>query len=493
MTYSGIKQLLVLTAILLFYSVGYAGSDQGIDPNQDSVPAQSDGFGWLSKHLNVYATIKGERIDPGSLAQSGVSLTQHFEKTGHPWYYKMSIVLTNLSGEQIPVSSADSLFFSIVPGFDQMISGVSGSGSSTVMPAEPITQSDGQVRTYLDEPSKAGFVSYSKEKITWTGFHDRYFALIVLPKELGKQEVNLPFTRTYLKLKEIYPEGSMPEYNLMVLSSKFPGTFLASGQNTLWEFFVFAGPKSQDALTSGPADLKALLFTGLWGWMRWICFGLLDLLKGIHFLIPNWGWAIIFLALIVRILLYPLAKKAMNSQQQFINAQKLMLPELSEIKKNFKGGEQSERILQLYKKHNVSPFAGLKPLFVVLIQLPILIALYHVLGSAYELRDAGFLWIDTLAEPDRLFSFGFNIPYLGSYFNILPVLMAVFTLLSFKLAPAPTAEKKEQGVQNLFLIAMTLMFFFLFYSFPAGMVLYWTFANVFHIVQYRIMVRKQEA
>ena len=238
--------------------------------------------------------------------------------------------------------------------------------------------------------------------------------------------------------------------------------------------------------------LNFLLFSGFWGWMNWVCQGLLWLLTVIHFVIPDWGLSIIFLALIVRIVLYPLSKKAMTSQLKFVAAQKEMLPELKEIKTNYKGGEQSERILQLYKAHNVSPFAGLKPLGIVLIQLPILIALFQVLGTAEALRDARFLWIGSLAQPDKLFSFGFNIPLLGSYFNLLPFLMSGFTLLSFKLAPAPTAEKKEQRLQNLFLVAMTLMFFFLFYSFPSGMVLYWTFANIFHIVQYQIMVRKRE-
>ena len=232
-----------------------------------------------------------------------------------------------------------------------------------------------------------------------------------------------------------------------------------------------------------------LLFSGLWGWMDWISLGLLKMLTFIHLIIPNWGLSIILLALVVRVILYPLSKKAMTSQLEFVAVQKGMLSELKEIKSTFKGGEQSERILLLYKKHKVSPFAGLKPLGIVLIQLPILIALFQVLGTTPALRYASFLWIDSLARPDNLFSFGFAIPLLGSYFNMLPVLMSVFTLLSFKLAPAPTAEKKEQGMQNLFLIGMTLMFFFLFYSFPAGMVLYWTFANVFHIVQYQIMMR----
>jgi YidC/Oxa1 family membrane protein insertase len=176
----------------------------------------------------------------------------------------------------------------------------------------------------------------------------------------------------------------------------------------------------------------------------------------------------------------------MKSQQNFVAAQKRLLPELKDIKKKYKGGEQSERILELYKKYKVSPFSGLKPLLIVLIQLPILLALYHVLGSVYELRDASFIWIDSLAKPDHLFSLGFNIPILGSYFNLLPLIMTAFTLLSFRLSPGPASEKKDAVMQKVFMVIMAFSFFILFYSFPSGMVLYWTFANVFQLVQQRM-------
>ncbi len=345
----------------------------------------------------------------------------------------------------------------------------------------------GTVASGWDGPNKAGNLPWPSQQLTWAGLQDRYFALLIFPGETEKANGVLPFTTVELKFAQPGVKTSIKENNFPVLWFRLPITSIAPGEQICWEFLIFSGPKSKEALASGIVNLSSLLFPGLWGWMRWICFGLLGILGAIHAIIPDWGWTIIILALIVRICLSPLANIALKSQQRFVDAQKLLLPELKEIKKNFKGGEQSEKILQLYKKHNVSPFAGLKPLFVVLIQLPILIALFHVLGSAYELHDARFLWINTLSEPDKLFCFGFNIPLLGRYFNLLPVIMAIVTLLSFKLAPAPTAEKKEQGLQNIFLIAMTLMFFFLFYSFPAGMVLYWTFANFFHIIQHRLM------
>ena len=108
-----------------------------------------------------------------------------------------------------------------------------------------------------------------------------------------------------------------------------------------------------------------------------------------------------------------------------------------------------------------------------------------MLGSAYELRDAEFLWMETLAEPDKLFAFGISLPLVGDYFNALPVLMAMSTLAALKLSPPPAAGPPARRRQNAILVAMTLGFFALFYPFPAGMVLCWTAANVLHIVQHR--------
>jgi len=86
--------------------------------------------------------------------------------------------------------------------------------------------------------------------------------------------------------------------------------------------------------------------------------------------------------------------------------------------------------------------------------------LYHLLGQHFELREQSFLWVNSLAEPDQLFSFGVDLPFFGSYFNFLPALMALTTLASIKLSPAPAADASVK--QNLMLILMTLGFFLLF-------------------------------
>ena len=472
-----IKRLCCLALFFLWHFSGFtAGSQfiQGANPPQ----AVSGNIARVSSLVQVHAVVTGKTIQPGSNSENGLVLNRVFEKTSHPWCYKLTVTLQNNSAAAFIASAGDFVVLSLSPWEDQELPGGLKSSSDGHTDAGPVASVHGKVVSGITGTVEEINLFKSSAQKEWAGLQDRYFALLVLPGETGNPDGYLPFTQTTLK------PG---------LSFKVPVSELRPGAESRWELLIFAGPKSKEALTSGPANLSSLLFSGMWSWMRWLCFGLLGLLSLIHHVVPNWGWAIIVLALIVRICLYPLAKKALLSQQKFVDAQKLMAPELTEIKKNYKGGDQSERILQLYKKYNVSPMAGLKPLMIVLIQLPILIALFQVLGAAYELRDAPFLWIGNLAEPDRLFAFGVNIPLLGQYFNILPFLMAIVTLLSFKLAPAPTAEKSGQLMQNLFLIGMTLMFFFLFYSFPSGMVLYWTFANVFHIAQQRIMVPKVKA
>ena len=116
-----------------------------------------------------------------------------------------------------------------------------------------------------------------------------------------------------------------------------------------------------------------------------------------------------------------------------------------------------------------------------MLQIPVFIALYHLLGQLFELRKEPFLWMNTLAEPDQLFSFGIELPFFGSYFNLLPVLMTLTTIANIKLSSAPAAYAKSSLRQNVMLIFMAMAFFLLFYLFPSGMVLYWVVTNVLQL------------
>jgi YidC/Oxa1 family membrane protein insertase len=208
---------------------------------------------------------------------------------------------------------------------------------------------------------------------------------------------------------------------------------------------------------------------------------LLELLNWLETLTDNWGIAIVLVAVLVRIVTYPLAQRALKSQARFNKIQRQLKPALKEIKRNYKGGEQSERILALYQEHDTSPAAGMKPLLLVLLQLPIFIALFQILSHTAALHGAHFLWINDLAAPDRALRFDAHLPFFGNYLNVLPLTMAATVVLA-----AVIGQKSDEPGYSLRLagsVAMAVVFFVVFYSFPSGLVLYWVTANLLHVVQ----------
>lgn len=272
---------------------------------------------------------------------------------------------------------------------------------------------------------------------------------------------------------------SMPGSNTRCAISKL---FLVPG-------LALGAPAAQAA--SAVAD-QAEMFSGMWGWMQTLCFWLLDLLQWLATVTGNWGVAIILVAALVRLVTYPFARRALREQNRFNEAQQQLKPALREIKQNYKGGEQSERIIALYKKHNISPAAGIKPLLIVLLQLPIFIALFQILEQAPALRGADFLWIGDLSQPDSLVSLGVQLPWFGGYLNILPLVMAATIMLAAVTAPGEArgdpAYKKRLWISG----AMAVVFFIIFYTFPAGLVLYWIMANLLHVAQQLLVAARQK-
>jgi YidC/Oxa1 family membrane protein insertase len=390
-----------------------------------------------------------------------------------------SVEITNLTDSAVTLPNGIRLV--VGPGLGE--SPVKGFGIAETLYSfvEPVAATTDNVeRFHLIEPGDSAPYppEDNNEKLEWFGLHSRYFALLIAPR--GNQLS--PALHFHIS-EDASDTDSIPPRFMPELAIDLGIQELGPGESVLQEFLVFSGPKSASALQTGGGSFGDLLFSGLWQWMRGLSIALLWVLDALHWLIPSWGITIILLAILVRILLYPVATKALVSQKAFAEVQKKIQPEMHDIKQGYSGGEQSEMILELYERHGVSPLAGLKPLLIVLIQIPIFVALFHALGQAYELKDASFLWIDTLAEPDRLFSFGMDLPFFGSYFNVLPVIMAVTTLLTIKFSPAPTAEQSSGRGRNIFYILMAFGFFALFYPFPSGMVLYWTMANMLHLLQ----------
>ncbi len=424
----------------------------------------------VSNHLRLGGPALDALLASGDLALDWQLIPD--DVSDHHFLYRL--VLSNTSGQSL--DPGDELMLQIGPGLGEYPVEGLGIAERLYSFVEPFAWQDGDLHRFPAGDNNAEWQPLDVDA-AWAGLHSRYNALTMEP--LSGAVIGMRYRSSSAELPGL-PGRYLPALGVLLDASE-----LAPDEQREWQFSIFAGPKTRDnlAATARASNYQALLFPSLWQWMRQLSFGLLWLLGAIHALVPSWGLAIILLAVLVRMLMYPVARRALQSQAAFAEVQKKIQPELQRIKREYKGGEQSEMILDLYKTHRVSPLAGLKPLLIVMIQIPVFVALFHVLGSAWELRDANFLWMDTLAEPDRLFAFGFDVPLLGAWFNLMPVLMALTTLATIKLSPAPAADAAASRRQTFFQVLMALGFLLLFYPFPAGMVLYWTMANVLHLLQ----------
>jgi YidC/Oxa1 family membrane protein insertase len=429
----------------------------------------------------------GIDADAVVLELSGTALPFVLRKTwrqiDQPWRAGFEL---SMQSKGLKKLDGDSLWLEIGPGVGEVPTQGLGMGQAIYSFTELVYRADDVVRTLrLGNDEMSGFVAPAGLNVEWLGLQSRYFALVMIPRTSAERTLawraQVPETPVW------YAQHPSFETALQI---EIPIASDASTEPQVWRWDVYGGGKSYQALSAQDPSLSSVLFAGLWEWMRMLALGIMAVLGWIHHVVGSWGVSIILLAILVRLVMYPVAKNAMAAQKNFAAIQERIQPQLQEIRRNYKGGEQSERILELYEEHQVSPLAGLKPLLIVLIQIPIFVALYHLLGQAFDLRNEPFLWMQTLAQPDQLFSFGVDIPFFGAYFNLLPVLMALSTLLSIKFSPAPAANAKEAFKQHFFLWLMALGFFLLFYSFPSGMVLYWTMANILQFIHQRLVKLK---
>lgn len=247
------------------------------------------------------------------------------------------------------------------------------------------------------------------------------------------------------------------------------------------ELQLYGGPVTPAELTATAPELGGMLYASLWDWLRALASGLrliLDFWQGI---VGNWGLAIMLLSLSVKVLMWPLTWIAERWQADVNRQQSLLAPELAAIKRDFKGEEAHNLTLEVYRRHGISQFYTLKSLAGFLVQIPVFIAAFDMLGENFALVGASFLWVQDLSLPDRVAALPGVVPFFGGHLNVLPVLMTVFTILAARLQEDPSLAPALRAGQRLRLYLMGALFFVLLYTFPAGMVLYWTTNNLLHL------------
>ena len=307
-------------------------------------------------------------------------------------------------------------------------------------------------------PRGAGGVVIARGE--WVGVRNRFWALLLRPANDLTVEV-----RT-----------TMPDRPRLDVQP-------APATATLLHFVLYAGPVEQHRLIAVDPVLAGLLLPGLWDWLRLLGFGMGHLLEGWHDLVGNYGVAILLLSLSVKLLMWPLTSVAERWQREVNRIQSELEPELTLVRRDFRGEEAHRRTLAVYHRHGVSPLFPVRGVFGVLIQIPVFIAAFDMLGGEFGLNGASFLWITDLALPDRWAALPVTVPFAGGYLNLLPFLMTGFTVLSARVHAEPSLSAALRAGQRRRLYAMAGAFFFLLYAFPAGMVLYWTSNNLWHLLK----------
>lgn len=224
------------------------------------------------------------------------------------------------------------------------------------------------------------------------------------------------------------------------------------------KFNGYIGQKEYKVLDSiNPVLTNAIEY----GWFTFASKPLFQLLSFLHGIFGNWGWSIIALTLMIRIILYPLTYKGMVSMQKI----KAISPKIKELQVKYKGDPQrlNAATMDMYKKHNANPLGGCLPM---LLQIPVFFAIYRVLLNAVELQGASWiLWVHDLSRMDS--------------FYVLPILMGASMYYQQRLTPNNFTDPMQEKVFKF----LPVIFTFFFVTFPAGLVLYWVVNNLFSIAQ----------
>jgi YidC/Oxa1 family membrane protein insertase len=250
------------------------------------------------------------------------------------------------------------------------------------------------------------------------------------------------------------------------LKSELPT--VAPGANTIQNSKLFIGPE-EDALLKEVAPGFDLIKD--YGHLTIIAKPIFWLLTQIHHIVQNWGWAIIVLTIMIKLVFFPLSAASYKSMARMKEVQ----PRLMQMKEQYKNDPQklNSAMMEMYKKEKINPLGGCLP---VVIQIPVFISLYWVLLLSVEMRGAPWLgWIHDLSKPDTLLS---DLVGIGTPIGILPILMAISMFIQTKLNPTP-----PDPVQAKVMLYMPLAFSLMFFFFPSGLVLYYIVNNVLSIAQ----------
>lgn len=296
------------------------------------------------------------------------------------------------------------------------------------------------------EKNKASYIKSANNG--WLGIVQHYFVAAWVPKNDNSREF---YTKKV-------------DNNLYSVGLIQPLATIAPGAQLNHEAVLFAGPQLQRTLEKLAPGLDLVVD---YGWLTFLAQPIYWLLEKLHGIVANWGWAIVLLTIIIKLIFYPLSAASYKSMAK-MKAVSPRLMKLREVYANDKA-KLNQAMMEMYKTEKINPLGGCLP---VVVQIPVFLALYWVLLASVEMRNAPWiLWINDLSVPDPYF--------------ILPVVMAITMFIQTKLNPPP-----PDPIQAKVMMFMPIVFSVFFFFFPAGLVLYWLVNNVISIAQQWFVMRQ---
>lgn len=410
----------------------------------------------LPNHKTLFTLVPGNyQLAPGqdklsiSLvwtdAQTGIKVTKLYTFYRDSYKIDVAYQLTNTGANTIPVDAY----------FQLLRDGKTPEGESSLVHTftGPALYTAANKFTKIDfHKLDKGVQDYPKfSNDGWIGIVQHHFVSVWLPKNGGKREFYAKaIGNNQYSAGVILPEGKL-----------LPGSTLA------FEVPMYVGPQIQKTLTALAPGLDYVVD---YGWLTPIAAPIFWALQKIHGVVGNWGWAIVILTILIKLMFFPLSAKSYKSMAQMRG----LAPKLQRLKELHGDDRQKlhQAMMDLYKTEKVNPLGGCLP---VVVQIPVFIALYWALLGSVEMRQAPFIgWIHDLSVPD---------PY-----YILPIIMGLTMILQTRLNPKPP-DPIQAKVMMLMPIAFSVFFFF----FPAGLVLYWVVNNVLSISQQWVITRNYDA
>ena len=405
--------------------------------------ASENGRPVYQSRQNNYSLETGElSVDLFYTDPNGVEITKRFTFTADDYLIDVQYLIDNQSDSAWRAN----LFGQVKRDASPDPSNLDGFGMRSFLGATLTTPDDPYKKVEFDDIDDGGTTDIVEGG--WIGFSQHYF--------LGSWIPENNITHTYTTRK-----NSAGEYIMGFVS---PSITVPAQSSQSIEAGFWAGPKDQYRLAEISENLDLTID---YGFLWFVASPIFWLLTVVNNFLGNYGWSIIGMTIIIKVLFMPLSAKSYRSMAKM----RRLAPKITQLRDRY--GDDKQKLMQaqmdLWKKEKVNPFGGCLPM---LLQMPVLIGIYWVLMESVELRQASFVfWYDDLSAMDPFF--------------ILPLIMGASMYISQLMTPITTADPMQAKIMKFMPVIFTVFFLW----FPAGLVLYWLVSNVFNIIQQWYIIR----